>query len=380
MSAQIDKSAPTDGEPARQRGRTTHLFTPIQLRSVTARNRIMVSPMCQYCAPQAVPHDWHFVHLGSRAVGGAGIVMTEATAVEPTGRITPYDVGLWNDEQEAAFARIAKFVAEQGAVPGIQLAHAGRKASHRRPWEDRTPLLAEEGGWEVVGPSALPWEEGDLVPHALTETEIGEVVAQFQAAAQRALRAGYRLIEIHAAHGYLLHSFLSPLSNQRRDKYGGSLENRMRILVETVQAVRDVWPSDLPLFVRLSATDWAEGGWTLADTVAVAKQLAQTDVDLIDCSSGGSTPDQQIPKHPGYQVPFAEAVRRQANILTGAVGLLSDPTMAEEILGNDRADLVILGRMSLWDPYWPHHAASVLKSEVNLPIQYARSEIYGTRL
>ena len=362
-----------------QSKRPSLLFQPITLRSVTARNRIMVSPMCQYCAPEAVPHDWHFVHIGTRAVGGAGIVMTEATAVEPIGRISPYDLGLWNDEQEAAFSRMAAFISEQGAVPGIQLAHAGRKASHMRPWEARQPIWPEQGGWEVVGPSAIPWAEGDLTPRTLTATEIEEITTRFQTAARRALRAGFQLLEIHAAHGYLLHSFLSSLSNRRSDNYGGSFENRIRFLLETVQAVRQVWPAKLPLFVRVSATDWVEGGWTLADTVALAKRLARLEVDVVDCSSGGSDPKQNIPTYPGYQVPLAEAVRREAQIATAAVGLISDPTMAEEILANGRADLIVLGRILLWDPYWPHHAAAVLQSETRLPIQYARSGFYAGR-
>lgn len=357
--------------------RKPRLLEPIRLREVTARNRIMISPMCQYCAPDAIPHDWHFVHLGSRAVGGAGIVMTEATAVEPRGRITPFDVGLWNDEQEAAFARIARFVAEQGAVPGIQLAHAGRKASHTRPWEDRRPIPPDQGGWVVVGPSPIPWAEGDLVPRELTPQEIAEIVERFQASARRAHRAGFRLIEIHAAHGYLLHSFLSPLSNQRRDAYGGSFDNRIRFLLEVVQAVRQVWPEEFPLFVRISVTDWAEGGWDVNDSVELARRLKPLGVDLIDCSSGGTVPDQRIPSHPGYQVPLAEAVRRGAGIPTGAVGLISEPAHAEEILANERADLVVLGRIALWDPYWPLHAASRLKARVDLPIQYARCGIYA---
>ncbi len=362
---------------ALQEYRKPKLFEPIQFRDVTVRNRIMMSPMCQYSAPEAVPLEWHYVHLGSRAVGGAGIIMTEATAVEARGRITPYCLGLWHDEQEAAFSRIAKFVAEQGAVPGIQLAHAGRKASHKRPWEDRTAIYPDEGGWEVVGPSAIPWEPDDLIPHALSSDEIGEVILKFQASAERALRAGFRIIEIHAAHGYLLHSFLSPLSNQRNDQYGGNLDNRMRLLLETITAVREVWPDELPLFVRLSITDWVEDGLTLEDTLAIAKKLASLDIDLIDCSSGGNSYKQKAPNHPGYQVPFSEAVRREAGIRTGAVGLINSAELAEEILANHRADIIILGRLVLWDPYWPYHAASKLRAELNLPIQYARSGIYA---
>jgi 2,4-dienoyl-CoA reductase-like NADH-dependent reductase (Old Yellow Enzyme family) len=355
------------------------LFEPIQFRSVTVRNRIMISPMCQYCAPQAIPNDWHFVHLGSRAAGGAGIAMTEATAVEPAGRITPFDVGLWNDDQEAAFARIASFVAAQGAIPGIQLAHAGRKASHARPWEQRRPLTVDQGGWEVVGPSSIPWAAHDLVPRELTTSEIGRVIQDFQQAARRALRAGFRLLELHAAHGYLVHSFLSPLSNVRTDSYGGRFENRVRLLLEMAAAIREVWPAELPFFVRLSATDWAEGGWDIEDTVKAATMLASLGVDLIDCSSGGAVPNESLAAYPGYQVPFAETVRRNAGVPTAAVGLLGDPFAAEAILAQGQADLVALGRISLWDPYWPYHAASALGMEATLPIQYERGRIHAER-
>ena len=336
----------------------------------------MISPMCQYCAPDAVPHDWHFVHLGSRAVGGAGIVVTEATAIEPAGRITPYDLGLWNDEQELAFARIAAFVSERGAVPGIQLAHAGRKASHTRPWEGRLPLSPEEGGWNVIGPSAMPWKEGDLVPREMTSTDIARVISKFQDGTRRALRAGFRLIEIHAAHGYLFHSFLSPLSNHRSDGYGGDFNGRVRFLLEAVQAVREEWPQEFPLFVRLSATEWAEGGWQVADTVQLAKRLKGLDVDVIDCTSGGNVPEQGISLFPGYQVPLAETVRREADVRTAAVGLVSEPDFAEEIIASGRADIVAVGRVALWDPYWPLHAAKLLKTELKLPVQYNRSNIF----
>jgi 2,4-dienoyl-CoA reductase-like NADH-dependent reductase (Old Yellow Enzyme family) len=353
------------------------LFQPLALRGTTARNRIMISPMCQYCATGGVPDDWHFVHLGSRAVGGAGIVMTEATAVEPIGRITPYDLGLWNDKQETAFARIAQFVATQGALPGIQLAHAGRKASHLRPWEGRRPLLANEGGWEIVGPSSVAWAEGDLVPHELTSVEIAALVEKYRLSAERALRAGFKIVEIHAAHGYLLHSFLSPLSNRRGDEYGGTIERRARLLFEVVAAVRSVWPVELPVFVRVSATDWAEGGWKAEDTVWLARELSLRGVDVVDCSSGGAVPEQNIPTAPGYQVPLAESVRRDAGIKTAAVGLISTASQAEEILTRGQADLIVLGRMALWDPYWPYHAAKELGVKMDLPIQYARSGIYA---
>ncbi len=360
----------------RKSSRQAKLFEPIELRGVTARNRIMLAPMCQYCAPEAVPHDWHFVHLGSRAVGGAGIVMTEAISVEPAGRISGYDLGLWNDEQERAFARIAAFIGEQGAIAGIQLGHAGRKAWRTRPWEGRQPLSPPEGQWEIIGPSAVPWQEGDPIPREMTTEDIARVIERFTDAARRALRAGFRLVELHAAHGYLFHSFFSPLSNKRTDGYGGDFSGRTRLLLEAVEAVREVWPSDLPLFVRLSATDWVEGGWTVDDSVELAKRLAAAGVDVIECSSGGNTPQQDIPVHPGYQVPLAEKVRRQAGVKTAAVGLISEPAFAEEIVASGRADIVVLGRMLLWDPYWPHHAAKALKAEVKLPIQYERSSIF----
>ncbi len=353
------------------------LFQPLTLRGVQARNRIMISPMCQYSAPEAIPQDWHFIHLGSRAVGGAGIVMTEATAVEPEGRITPYDLGLWNDQQEAAFARIAGFISQQGALPGIQLAHAGRKASHLRPWEGRRPLPVAEGGWDVVGPSPLPWTEGDLVPRELTSRDIAGLVDRFHAAAGRARRAGFCILEIHAAHGYLLHSFLSPLSNRRTDRYGGAGEGRARFLLEVVESVRAAWPEELPLFVRVSVVDWTEGGWNLADTIWLAKELVKRGVEVIDCSSGGSQPEPNIPTSPGYQVPFAEAVRREAGIKTAAVGLISSAAQAEAILTQGQADLIVLGRMALWDPYWPYHAARELHIKLVLPIPYARADIFA---
>jgi 2,4-dienoyl-CoA reductase-like NADH-dependent reductase (Old Yellow Enzyme family) len=356
---------------------TVRLFEPIQLRDIVSRNRIMISPMSQYSAADSIPHDWHLVNLGSRAVGGAGIVMTEATAVEPRGRISPWDVGLWNDDQEAAFARIASFVAAQGAVPGIQLAHAGRKASHMRPWEDRKPIFKEDGGWDIVGPSPIPLREDDIVPVELTDSEIDGIIGRFEHSATRAVRAGFKLIEIHAAHGYLLHSFLSPLVNQRTDSYGGSFDQRIRIVLDVVQVVREVLPPELPLFVRLSVKDWADGGWEVEDSIELARRLAPIGVDLIDCSSGGAVAHQKIEVGPGYQVPLAEAVRKGAEIRTAAVGLISTPEQAEQILASGSADLIALGRMALWSPYWPHHAAKALGATVELPIQYARSGIYA---
>lgn len=353
------------------------LFEPLELRSLTTRNRIMMSPMSQYSAPESIPTDWHYVHLGTRAVGGSAIVMTEATAVEARGRISPWDVGLWNDEQEDAFARITEFVSEQGAIPGVQLAHAGRKASHMRPWEDRKPIFAADGGWETVAPSPLPLNADDIVPEELTSDQIGEILSKYRDSAKRALRAGFKLIEIHAAHGYLLHSFLSPLTNQRSDEFGGTFDNRVKVVLEVAKTIREVWPEELPLFARISAKDWVEGGWDVPDSVELAKLLGPLGVDLIDCSSGGAVLEQKIPIHPGYQVPLAHAIREGAEIKTAAVGLISEPVQAEEILANERADLIVIGRMALWSPYWPHHAASELRAEVKLPIQYARSGIYS---
>lgn len=355
-----------------------HLFRPITFRSVEARNRIMLSPMCQYSAAEGVAGDWHLVNLGARAAGGAGIVSTEAVHVEPRGCITPHCLGLWNDAQRDALARIAAFVAGQGAVPAIQIGHAGRKGSRTRPWEGSRALAAADGGWPVIGPSAIPYGEGYDVPAEMDEALIGEVLGAFAAAARRAREAGFRLLDLHCAHGYLIHEFLSPLSNRRDDRYGGSLENRARLMMECIDAVRGEWPDELPLFVRLSCTDWVEGGWTLADTVALARMAAaRGDVDLIDCSSGGNDPRQRIPIHPGYQVPMAEMVRREADIATAAVGLLHSPEAAEEIIGNGRADIVMLGRALLHDPHWPLHAASALGARnVAWPIQYERANIF----
>lgn len=361
-----------------KRDRNPHLFRPVTFRSVTARNRIMLSPMCQYSAADGMPGEWHYVHLASRAVGGAGIVFTEATHVAPEGRITPHCLGIWSDAHRDAFRRIVAFVEEQGAVPALQIGHAGRKASTRRPWEGAGPIPADDpDGWRAIGPSALPYGNFQT-PAEMDDAAIARVCQEFADAARRGREAGFKLIEIHAAHGYLAHSFLSPLSNVRTDDYGGSLENRARFLLETVAAVRGEWPDDLPLFVRLSCTDWVEGGLTVEDTVAVAKMLkAGGDVDLIDCSSGGNDPRQQIPIHPGYQVPLAETVKRGAGIATAAVGLLHSPDFCEEVIANGRADLVVLGRTLLADPYWPMHAAAKLRAEnFSWPVQYERSDIF----
>ncbi len=350
------------------------LFSPFPQRSLTLRNRIVVSPMCQYSCTDGFATDWHLVHLGSRAVGGAAVVIAEATAVEARGRISPADLGLWQDAQVEVLARVTRFLREQNAVPGVQLAHAGRKASTARPWDGGKPVAAAQGGWTVVAPSALAFAEDHPVPESLTAAAIAEIVGAFAAAAKRALAAGFELIELHAAHGYLLHQFLSPLSNHRTDRYGGPFENRCRALLEVVDAVRAVWPERLPLWVRLSATDWAEsGGWDLPQTVALARILKERGVDLLDCSSGGTLHGAKIPAGPGFQVPFAEAVRREAGIATGAVGLITQPDQAERIVAENRADVVLLGREFLRDPYWPLHAARVLGCDFAWPPQYRRA-------
>jgi 2,4-dienoyl-CoA reductase-like NADH-dependent reductase (Old Yellow Enzyme family) len=355
-----------------------HLFRPLSLRSVTAKNRIMLSPMCQYSAHDGLPNLWHLQHLCARAAGGAGIVSTEAVHVEPRGRITPHCLGLWNDAQRDALAPIAAFIAAQDAVPAIQLGHAGRKSSVTRPWEGSRPLRAGEGGWATVGASAIPYAAGFSHPAALDRESIATVIASFASAARRAREAGFQLLELHAAHGYLFHQFLSPLSNNREDAYGGTLENRARALLEAIDAVRREWPAELPLALRLSCTDWIEGGFGLDDAVAVARLLARRgDVDLVDCSSGGNDPRQQIPIHPGYQVGFAERIRREAGIATAAVGLINSPDLAEEIIANGRADLVVLGRTLLADPVWPLRAAKTLRARnVRWPVQYERADVF----
>lgn len=358
--------------------RDPHLFRPLELRSVTLENRIAVSPMCQYSAQDGLANDWHFANLAKLATGGAGLVFTEATAVEPRGRITPNCLGLWNEEQRQALARIAGFVEDQGAVPGIQLAHAGRKASITQPWEGDAPLAPDAGGWQPIGPSPQAFSEAHNVPAPMDQEAISATVAAFGAAAARAREAGFKVLEIHGAHGYLINSFLSPLANRRDDKYGGTLENRARLLLETIAAVRAEWPEALPLFVRISASDWAEGGWSIEDSVALAKMLeAGGQVDVIDCSSGGVVPGVRIPQHPGYQVPFAEAIKRQTGLMSAAVGRIHAPEMAEEILANGRADLVVLGRAMLHNPHWPLHAANTLKAATGRwPVQYERANIF----
>jgi 2,4-dienoyl-CoA reductase-like NADH-dependent reductase (Old Yellow Enzyme family) len=355
-------------------GSAPHLFSPFTLRSVTFRNRVGVSPMCQYSATDGVANDWHLVHLGSRAVGGAGLVIVEATAVAPKGRITPGCLGLWGEQHIEPLARIAKFVKEHGAVAGIQIAHAGRKASADLPWNGGAHLSDAQGGWETIAPSAIPFG-GDLpkIPRAMTEADIARVQHDFVATAQRALAAGFNFLELHAAHGYLFNEFLSPLANRRMDQYGGSFENRVRFLVDTARAVRQVWPDHLPLAVRISAIDWMPGGWQIEDSIALAKLLKAEGVDLMDCSSGGGVPDAKIKVEPGYQVPFAEQVRRGADIATAAVGFITEPKQADDIVCSGQADLVLLARQMLVDPYWPAHAAKALGHKLTPPNQYARA-------
>ncbi len=352
----------------------TKLFSTLKLRAVEFRNRIFVSPMCQYSCADGLPTDWHLVHLGSRAVGGAGLVIMEATSVTPEGRITPYDMGLWNDAQRDAMLPITRFIAAQGAMPGIQLAHAGRKASTAQPWHGGGPVAPADGGWQTVAPSPLAFDEGYAMPRELTVGDLDALTKRYADAARRAAVAGFRVVELHLAHGYLLHQFLSPLTNQRRDEYGGSFDGRVRLPLRVVKAVRDAWPDDLPLFVRISATDWVEGGWDLGQSVALARLLKDAGVDLVDCSSGGLVPHANIAVGPGYQVPFASAVRSQVGIATGAVGLITDPKQAERILQDGDADAVLLAREMLRDPYWPMHAARALGEEIAWPAQYVRAK------
>ena len=351
-----------------------NLFDPFPQRSLTLRNRLVVSPMCEYSATDGVPNDWHMVHLGSRAVGGAALVIAEASAVSAQGRISPQDTGLWNQTQLQAWQPITRFIKAQGAIAGMQLAHAGRKASTLRPWDGHGPVPAGQDDWRTVAPSALPFDAGWPAPQALDEAGIQAVVADFRAAAQRALAAGFELIEVHAAHGYLLHQFLSPLSNRRDDRYGGSFENRTRLVREVIVAVREVWPAELPLWLRLSATDWvAEGGWDIAQSVELARQVKPLGVDLIDVSSGGLLPHAKIPLGPGYQVPFAAQIRREAGIATGAVGLITGAEQAAQIVANDAADVVLIARESLRDPYFPRRAAQLLGAKIETPAQYQRA-------
>jgi 2,4-dienoyl-CoA reductase-like NADH-dependent reductase (Old Yellow Enzyme family) len=351
----------------------SRLFQPLPLRGLTLPNRIAVSPMCQYQATDGIPNDWHLVHLGGLAQGGAGLVITEAAAILPEGRISPEDLGIWNMAQAEGLARCVHFIKSQGTVPGIQLAHAGRKASTFAPWRGSGSVLAAGGGWTPMAPSALGFDPSWTVPMALDEAGILAIIEAFMDAARRAMAAGFQIIEVHAAHGYLLHQFLSPLSNHREDAYGGSFENRTRLVREVVGALRNILPEELPLFVRISATDWAEGGWDLDQSVALSKELKELGVDLVDCSSGGLVPHQKIPLGPGYQVPFATRIRAEAGLPTGAVGLITEPQQAEQILAEGSADLVLLARELLRNPRWPLRAAQLLGAETPWPASYTRA-------
>ena len=356
---------------------TDHLFAPLKLRSLTLPNRIAVSPMCEYSSVDGFANDWHFVHLGSRAIGGAGLVITEANSVSPEARITPSDLGIWKDEHIPELKRIATFLHQHGAYAGTQLAHAGRKASMAPPWEKTRTIPPAEGGWQPVAPSAIRFDEAYPIPIPLDRADRDKIITDFVAATHRALAAGFDLVELHAAHGYLLHEFLSPLSNHRTDNYGGSFDNRVRFPLEIVHAVRTAWPQHLPLFVRISATDWAPeslgASWDLPQSVAFAKLLKKAGVDLIDVSTGGNHPAQQIPAGPGYQVHHAETIHHEADIPTGAVGMITEPAQADQIIRVGQASLVLLAREMLRNPYWPLHAANVLRQPTPWPVQYARA-------
>jgi 2,4-dienoyl-CoA reductase-like NADH-dependent reductase (Old Yellow Enzyme family) len=352
----------------------THLFSPLKIKNIELKNRIAVSPMCEYSSTDGFANDWHLVHLGSRAVGGAALIITEATAVSAEGRISPGDLGIWKDEHIDKLKEIAGFIHEHGAVAGVQLAHAGRKASHNIPWEGGKQISSDkENGWKSFAPSAVAFTPEEEAPVELNKAGIEKVKADFKAAAARVLKAGFKVIEIHAAHGYLLHEFYSPLSNHRTDEYGGSFENRIRLLLEVVSSVKETWPAENPLFVRISSSDWTEGGWTADDSAALAKVLKDAGVDLVDCSSGGNALA-EIPLKPGYQVGFAEKVRKEAGILTGAVGLITEAVQADEIIQNGQADIVLLAREMLRDPYFPLRAANELGQEIKWPVQYERAK------
>lgn len=350
------------------------LLSPLKIREITLRNRIAISPMCMYSAVDGFANDWHLVHLGSRATGGAGLIIQEATAVSPEGRITPGDLGLYKDDHIEMLQRITAFIHQQGAIAGIQLAHAGRKASCARPWEGGKQLKNTSDSWTTVAPSAIPFHPDDEAPQALDMEGIQKVISDFRIAVQRALKAGYKVIDIHAAHGYLVHQFLSPLSNQRTDSYGGSFENRIHLLLEIVDAVRSVWPSNLPLFVRLSATDWAEGGWNIDESVKLASILKHKGVDLIDTSAGGMVHNAKVTADPGFMVPYAEQIRKESGILTSAVGLITQAQQAEDILQKDQADLILIARESLRNPNFALNAAKQLGDEIEWPNQYLRAK------
>jgi 2,4-dienoyl-CoA reductase-like NADH-dependent reductase (Old Yellow Enzyme family) len=350
------------------------LFTPLSLKGITLRNRIVVSPMCQYSSVDGFATDWHLVHLGSRAVGGAALIIQEATAVSPEGRISPDDLGIWKDEHIEKLSAITAFISEHGAVPGIQLAHAGRKASTLSPWKGGRQIPQKEGGWQAFAPSAIPFRNAEEAPQELSKEGIEKVIDDFTAATHRAVQAGYKVLELHAAHGYLIHEFLSPLCNQRPDEYGGSFDNRIRFLLQVLEAVQTVWPAHLPLFVRISATDWAEGGWNEEESVKLAAILKEKGVDVIDCSSGGMVGGVTIPLGPGYQVQFAQKIKKETGIHTGAVGLIITAQQAEAIVAGGQADLVLMARQSLRDPYFPLHAAQELGAHIHWPNQYLRAK------
>ena len=350
------------------------LFSPLKIRAVELKNRIVVSPMCMYSSEDGFANDWHMVHLGSRAIGGAGIVMTEATAIAPEGRISPSDLGIWKDEHIDVLKRITGFISLHGSVPAIQLAHAGRKASRSEPWNGDKLVDSANGGWQPVAPSPIAFTDGYAVPEELTKEGIEKVISDFKAAAKRAKEAGFKIIEIHGAHGYLVNEFLSPFSNKRNDNYGGSFENRIRLLLEIVENIRSVWSEDYPLFVRLSATEWAEGGWTIDDTIALGKILKNKAVDVIDCSSGGNILGVKIPIVPGYQVPLSEKIRKETGIMTGTVGLITKPEQAEEIISKGQADLILMAREMLRDPYFPLHAATEMGIDIDWPEAICKSK------
>jgi 2,4-dienoyl-CoA reductase-like NADH-dependent reductase (Old Yellow Enzyme family) len=350
------------------------LFSPLQIKSITLKNRIVISPMCQYSATDGFANDWHLVHLGSRASGGAGLIIQEATSVSPEGRISPGDLGLWKDEQMDKMKIINQFIIGQNAVPGIQLAHAGRKASANAPWEGGKKIDYADGGWETVAPSAIGFHDEET-PIALDKTGIQKVIADFKSATKRAVKAGFQVMEIHAAHGYLLHEFMSPLSNLRTDEYGGSFDNRIRLMLEVLEVVQSEWPKELPLFVRISASDWADGGWNIEESIQLSKVLKEKGVDLIDVSSGGAVAHQKIALGPNYQVPFAESIKKEAGIMTGAVGLITEAEQAEEILTSGKADLVLFARESLRNPNLGLIFAKALNTDVQWPKQYDRAKI-----
>ena len=352
----------------------TNLFSPLTIKSIEFKNRIAVSPMCEYSSEDGFANDWHLVHLGSRAVGGAALVITEATAVSPEGRISPADLGIWKDEHIEQLQKITHFIHEHGSVAGIQLAHAGRKASHREPWNGGGLVLPEDGGWKTFAPSAIAFSPDYDTPIEMSKEDIKQAIDDFAVATIRAIKAGFKVIEIHGAHGYLINEFLSPLSNHRTDEYGGSFENRMRFLLEITEAIQANWPGENPLFLRISASDWVEGGWTIDDSVKLANVMKNKGIDLIDCSSGGLAANAVIKPGPGYQVPFAEEVRKQTGILTGAVGIITDPQQANEIIESGKADMVLLAREMLRDPYFPLRAAHELGQDIKWPVQYERAK------